>query len=75
MGVRVRVRVATVDLSELRGNFGSEEPARPSRADGPGLDVVRVGPHQVTEGALVRDLLLGVRVRGRGGVGLGVGLG
>lgn len=42
----------------LVGDLGPEEPARPAGADGPRVHVLRVRPHQVAEGAFVRDLLV-----------------
>ena len=41
-------------------DLGAEEPAGAPRTDGPGLYVVRVAPHEVAEGSLVRYLLLSV---------------
>ena len=43
-----------VDVQEFGSNLGSEEPAGTTRGNGPGIDVLGVGPHQVTEGAFVR---------------------
>ena len=43
---------------ELCGHLGSEQPASSTRGDGPALHLLRVGPDQVTEGPLVRDLLI-----------------
>lgn len=45
-------------LGYLISDLGSKQPACPSRADGPGVHVLRVGPHQVTERPLVWDLLI-----------------
>jgi len=42
-----------VDVQEFGGNLGSEEPAGTTRGNGPGIDVLGVGPHQVTEGTFV----------------------
>ena len=39
-------------------NLGAEQPAGTSGADGPGVHVLWVGPDQVTEGPLVRNLLV-----------------
>lgn len=39
-------------------DLGAKEPTSAARADGPGVHVLWVRPHQVTEGALVRDLLV-----------------
>eukprot|EP00349_Pseudokeronopsis_sp_Brazil_P002355 CAMPEP_0202969612 /NCGR_PEP_ID=MMETSP1396-20130829/15428_1 /ASSEMBLY_ACC=CAM_ASM_000872 /TAXON_ID= /ORGANISM="Pseudokeronopsis sp., Strain Brazil" /LENGTH=228 /DNA_ID=CAMNT_0049697381 /DNA_START=33 /DNA_END=719 /DNA_ORIENTATION=- len=45
-----------VNVVELGGNFGTEEPPGSSRRHCPGFDVFGVGPHQVAEGPFVRDL-------------------
>lgn len=42
----------------LIGDLGPEEPACPTGADGPRVHVLRVRPHQVAEGAFVRDFLV-----------------
>lgn len=49
-------QVNVVNVVELRGNLGSKKPSSTTRRQSPGLDVLRVGPHQVAEGTLVRDL-------------------
>lgn len=49
-------QIDIVDVIEFGSDLGSEEPASASRRHGPGLNVLRVGPHQVAEGALVGDL-------------------
>jgi len=46
-----------VNVIELGGDFRAEQPSSSSRADRPGVDVIRVGPHQVAVGAFMRDLL------------------
>ena len=46
-----------VDVVELGGDFVAEQPAGAAGADGPGFHLLRVAPHQVAEGAFVRDLL------------------
>ena len=43
---------------ELCGHLGSEQPASSTGRDGPALHLLRVGPDQVTESPLVRDLLI-----------------
>ena len=43
---------------ELRGDLGSKQPAGTAGRHRPALHLLGVGPHQVTEGALVRDLLV-----------------
>lgn len=45
-----------VYLVKFLGHFRAEEPAGTTRGHSPRLDLLRVGPHEVTEGALVRDL-------------------
>lgn len=43
-----------IDMVELSGDLGAEQPAGTSRADSPSVDVLGIGPHQIAEGALVR---------------------
>ena len=43
---------------ELCGHLGSEQPASSTGRDGPALHLLRVGPDQVTESPLVRNLLV-----------------
>ena len=43
-----------IDMVELSGDLGAEQPAGASRADSPSVDVLGIGPHQIAEGALVR---------------------
>ena len=42
-----------VDVIELGGHLGAEKPSSATGRDSPGVDVLGVGPHQVTEGTLV----------------------
>lgn len=49
-------QVDVVDVVEFGSNLGSEEPSGTSWRHGPGLDVLWVGPHEVAEWALMRDL-------------------
>ena len=44
----------------LLGDLGAKEVASTTRADGPVIDVVRVGPDKVAKCTLVRDLLVAV---------------
>lgn len=46
----------TVYLVELCCDLAAEQPASTPRADSPGVDVLRVAPHQVAEGAFMRNL-------------------
>lgn len=46
-----------IDVAELGGDFIAEKPTRTSGADGPSLDVLRVGPDEIAECPFVRDLL------------------
>jgi hypothetical protein len=43
-------------MAEVSSNFGSEHPPSTSGVNGPILDVLWVAPHQIAEGAFVRDL-------------------
>lgn len=49
-------QIDVVDVIEFGSDLGSKEPSSTSRRHGPGLDVFGVGPHEIAEGALVRDL-------------------
>ena len=51
-------QLQVVVVEELRGDLGAKQPAGPTGGDRPVLHLLRVGPDQVTEGALVRDLLV-----------------
>lgn len=52
-------KVEAVHVVEFLRHLRPEEIARPSRADEPGVsDLLRVGPHHVAKGALVRYLLV-----------------
>lgn len=48
--------IQTINIVELRRNFATEKPACTPWTDGPGLDVLWITPHQVTEGSLVWNL-------------------
>ncbi len=54
--VRPADEVQPVDAVEFRGDLAAKQPPGTSRADRPGLQVLRVAPHEVAEGALVGDL-------------------
>mmetsp|Transcript_21496 Transcript_21496/g.43067 ORF Transcript_21496/g.43067 Transcript_21496/m.43067 type:complete len:391 (-) Transcript_21496:60-1232(-) len=59
--VRPADQLQAVHPAELVRHGAPEHVARPPRGDLPGVrDVLRVAPHEVAEGALVRDLLLAV---------------
>ena len=45
-----------VDGVEFRRDQRAEEPSCTTRGHAPGLNLLGVGPHQVAEGALVRNL-------------------
>ena len=45
-----------VNVIELSRHFRAEEPARSAWGDSPSVDVFRIGPHEVTERTLVRNL-------------------
>jgi hypothetical protein len=45
-----------VDVAEILGDFGPEEPAGASRVGGPGFNFLGVTPEQVGESSLKRDL-------------------
>jgi len=45
-----------VDVVEFGRDTGSKEPASASWGESPSLDLLRVGPHEVAEGALMWDL-------------------
>lgn len=49
-------QIDIVDVIEFGSDLGSEEPSGTSWRHGPGLDVLWVGPHEIAEGTLVRDL-------------------
>ena len=55
--VSARDEIKVVDMIELAGDLVSKEPASTTRRDGPGTDIFRITPDQVTEGAFMRDLL------------------
>ena len=52
--------IAGAQRRYLLGDLGAEEVASTARADGPVLDIVRVGPDEVAKRTLVRDLLVAV---------------
>jgi len=45
-----------VDVVELSRHLGAKKPASSTRRDSPSVDVFGIGPHEVTEGTLVRNL-------------------
>lgn len=49
-------QVQAIDMAEITGHFGAEYPSCSSGVDCPVLDVFGVGPHEITERTLVRDL-------------------
>ena len=49
-----------VYVAEVAGHLGPEDPAGASGVDGPVLDVLGVGPHQIAERPFVRDLNLAI---------------
>ena len=49
-------QVEVVDVVEFRCDLGSEKPSRASRGECPGVNLLRVGPHQVAERTFVRNL-------------------
>lgn len=55
--MRARNGLEPVDMVELGRDLVAKEPARPTGTHSPGIDVLRVAPHEVAEGPLVRDLL------------------
>ena len=46
------------NTTHLLSDLGTEEPAGAARTDRPRVDLLGVTPHKVTEGALVRNLLV-----------------
>lgn len=55
--MRTSNELEPVDMVELGSHLVAKQPPGAARADSPRLDVFRVRPHQVAEGALVGDLL------------------
>lgn len=51
-----------VDRHKVGGHLFAEQPAGAARTLRPAVDVLRIGPDQVAEGALVGDLLVAVDV-------------
>jgi hypothetical protein len=49
-------QVEAIYVVELRCDLAPKQPACPSRRNSPGLNVLRVAPHEVAEGPFVRDL-------------------
>jgi len=59
--MRAADELKAVHRTKLLSNLGAEEPTSAALGDLPGVDVrLRVGPDEVTEGALVRSLLVTV---------------
>ena len=48
----------SIQVHKLVRNSRAKEPTGASRANGPRLNVFRIGPHQITKGAFVRYLLV-----------------
>lgn len=46
-----------VDVVKLSCDSRSKKPSSPSRTDSPGLNIFRITPHEITENALMRNLL------------------
>ena len=55
--VSARNEFKVIDMIELAGDLIPKKPASTTRRDGPGTDIFRITPDQVTEGAFMRDLL------------------
>jgi hypothetical protein len=47
----------TVHVVELRSDLITKKPASTTRADSPGIDILRVAPDQIAECSLMRNLL------------------
>lgn len=47
-----------VDVHKLIGNLGAKQPAGTSRTDRPGVHILWIGPHEITERPLVGNLLV-----------------
>jgi hypothetical protein len=56
--MRAADELESVDLNELVGNLPAKQPAGAARRHLPRLNLLRIGPHQVAERALVRNLLV-----------------
>lgn len=50
-------RLQPVDVIKLGRHFVAKQPARAAGTDGPGIDILRVAPDKITEGAFVGDFL------------------
>jgi hypothetical protein len=50
-------QVQVVNVIELRRDFRAEKPPSTAGRNSPGVDIVRVRPHQIAVSTLVRDLL------------------
>ena len=53
-------QLQSIDVAEVTGDLGSEDPSGASSVDGPIFDVLRVGPHQIAERSFVRDFYLAI---------------
>lgn len=51
-------QVKSVDMAEVIGDLRSEDPTSSSGIDGPIFNVLRVGPHEIAERTLMRNLNL-----------------
>mmetsp|Transcript_3560 Transcript_3560/g.6810 ORF Transcript_3560/g.6810 Transcript_3560/m.6810 type:complete len:278 (+) Transcript_3560:505-1338(+) len=58
--MRARDQLDCVCRVELRNHVAAEEVAGAARAEAPAVNILRVGPHEVAHGAVVRNLLLAV---------------
>jgi hypothetical protein len=57
---RARERGCSSNNTYLVGSVGTEQPTSTTRTDLPTLNVLRIGPHQIAESALMRNLLVTV---------------
>lgn len=46
----------SIDMAEVIGDFRSKDPSSSSSIDGPIFNVLRVGPHEIAERSLMRNL-------------------
>jgi hypothetical protein len=49
--------IQSVNVVEFRGNLRAEKPSSTTRRNSPGVNIIRVRPHEITVGSFVRDLL------------------
>lgn len=55
--MRSRNQLEAVDVVELVGHLVAKQPAGTARADSPSVDIFGVGPHEIAESTLMRNLL------------------